>query len=237
MRLITPGTLTIGACTLDAPPMTVLTEDGRTGFEPAVARAIGRELGLDVVYADTAFTDFYDRLEAGAVDAVMFNQTITPERLERAVFSTPYGLFNDAILVRAGSDIHHVDDLRGMTVGSVIGTANMEIAEQIDGATVVGYPEGLAGWQELLRDFAAGRVDAVCDDELVLRAMEPDGYRIIHVIATANPFGIGIAKDNPELLDAVNDALRRLVESGEMERMWNEWLPTPYELKTAYVAR
>ena len=53
---------------------------GFDGFDPALARALGAELGVNVVFRDIAFDGLDAALALGQVDVAMAAITVTPER-------------------------------------------------------------------------------------------------------------------------------------------------------------
>ncbi len=49
------------------------------------------------------------------------------------------------------------------------------------------------------------------------------GLSIVKEIPTGEQYGFGISKDNPELLKAVNDALKTLKDNGEYQTIYDKW--------------
>ena len=137
---ITTGYLTIAASNFDARPMSYLNQEGeRLGYEPDLARAVCDRLGLKPIWHNLPMADFYPSLQTGHYDCVWFNQAITPERQTWVDFTRPYGLFDEALLVRADSPAHAPEDFVGR-VGGLADSTNIALAEAFAGVETVSFP-------------------------------------------------------------------------------------------------
>ncbi|MBE9156911.1 amino acid ABC transporter substrate-binding protein [Nodosilinea sp. LEGE 06152] len=222
------GVLHIAASDFDARPMSFLTPDGqRTGYEPELARTICKSLGLTPVWHNLPMAEFYTCLATGQYDAVWFNQAITPERLQVVDFTQPYGLFDEAVLVKKGSGIASVDDLASKRVGGLADSTNIALVEGFPGATAVPYPGSDQVLPEMLAALRAGDINALIDDELVLvvAAEEDDSLEIAFSLPTRVPFAIATPKTNPTLNATLNAAIAATFTDGTLAKLWAEWIP------------
>lgn len=222
------GVLHIAASDFDARPMSFLTPDGqRTGYEPELARVICKQLGLTPVWHNLPMAEFYTCLATGRYDAVWFNQAITPARQQVVDFTQPYGLFDEAVLVKKGSGIASVNDLAGKRVGGLADSTNIALVEGFPGATAVPYPGSDMVLPEMLAALRAGDIDALIDDELVLvvAAEEDDSLEIGLSLPTRVPFAIATAKTNSTLNATLNAAIAAALADGTMAKLWAEWIP------------
>ncbi|MFM7172658.1 MAG: transporter substrate-binding domain-containing protein, partial [Caldilinea sp.] len=81
------GTLVVGIA-VDYPPFEFYDPNFQIdGFDPAVMRAIGQELGLEIQFVDLAFDGLGQALALGQVDAVISAFSETPERAASLDFS------------------------------------------------------------------------------------------------------------------------------------------------------
>lgn len=224
---LTAGHLTIGASDFDARPMTYVEDGRRLGYEPDVARAVCDRLRLEPVWLNLPMAAFYSTLQAHACDIVWFNQAITPERQGHSCFTRPYGLFNEAVIVRAESPIHAAADLRGKKLGGLANSTNIELGDQFDGVELVPFPGTDQVLPEMLAALRTGEVDGVVDDELVLvTAAEADpGLRIAFTVESQHPFAIALRPDSEKLLAVLNQTLDQLETEGVLQRLWEEWMP------------
>lgn len=224
---LTAGQLTIGASDFDARPMTYVEAGQRLGYEPDVARAVCDRLGLEPVWLNLPMATFYRTLQSHACDIVWFNQAITPERQGHSRFTRPYGLFNEAVIVRADSPIQAAADLKGQKLAGLADSTNIALGEQFEGVELIPFPGTDKVLQEMLAALRAGEVEAVVDDELVLiTAAEADpSLRIAFTVETQHPFAIALRTEDESLLQVLNQTLDQLETEGVLKRLWEEWIP------------
>ncbi|MEM7773597.1 MAG: ABC transporter substrate-binding protein [Cyanobacteria bacterium P01_A01_bin.37] len=222
-----PGQLTIGCSDFDARPMTYVEDGQRFGYEPDVARAVCEKLELKPVWVNLPMMDFYSTLRAKQCDVIWFNQAITEERLGHSTFTRPYGLFDEAIIVRADSNIQSGDDLNGLKLGGLADSTNIELGEQFDGVELVPFPGSDRVLPEMLAALRAGEIDALVDDELVLiTAAEADPtLRLAFTVETRHQFAIALHPDSTELLNALNTTLDELEANSTLKKLWSQWIP------------
>ncbi|PZU98113.1 MAG: amino acid ABC transporter substrate-binding protein [Leptolyngbya sp.] len=225
---VEPGVLHIAASDFDARPMSFLTADGkRTGYEPELARHLCQQLGLTPVWHNLPMFEFYTCLATGKYDVVWFNQAITPDRQQVVDFTQPYGLFDEAVLVKKGSGIAAVADLAGRRVGGLADSTNIALVEGFPGAIAVPYPGSDKVLPEMLAALRAGEIDALIDDELVLvvAAEEDASLELAFTLPTRVPFAIATPKSNPTLNATLNAAIAAALADGTMAKLWTEWIP------------
>lgn len=223
----------------DAPPLFGLASapGGRTGYEPAVAELIAAELDRDLEWVIMPWGDMLPAARAHEVDAVLCGQGIIPARQELVDFTRPYGVFHEGILMRRGEAVPDPSGLVGKRVAAIRASANYNLASSFAGAEVVEF-ESEHVYEDMLAALRSGEVDAVCDDDVVfvpLGNSDPD-FELAFVVKTNNPWGIGVAKDRPETLAALDEALARVIADGRLRKVWEQWLPSldyPFEDHTS----
>ena len=231
-----PGLLNIVASDFDARPMSYLTPDGtRTGYEPELARIVCQRLGLTPIWHNLPMADFYTSLEKtretssaeNPFDVVWFNQAITPERQQSVTFTSPYGLFDEAVIVKANSALSSPSDLAGKRVGGLADSTNIALVEDFPGAEAVPYPGSDKVLPEMLAALRAEQIDALIDDELVLlvAAAEDPVLRMAFSLPTQVPFAIGVSKNRQVLLEKLNAVLADLLADGTLAKLWMQWIP------------
>lgn len=225
---VQPGYLNIVASDFDARPMSYLTADGqRTGYEPELARAICKQLGLTPIWHNLPMAEFYTAMATGNYDVVWFNQANTPERQQWVTFTQPYGLFDESVLVKASSPASSPADLAGQRVGGLADSTNIALVKDFPGAIAVPYPGSDNVLPEMLAALRAGEIDALIDDELVLLVAEAEDptLRMAFSLPTQAPFSIGVANDRPELSEKLDNALSDVIADGTLAQLWQTWIP------------
>lgn len=224
---VVAGTLTIAASDYSAPPMSFVRDGEYCGYEPELQRLICQRLGLNLVRRNLPMAEYYQSVIRGECDVVWFNQAITPERSQLVHFTQPYGLFDEAVLVRQETPIYSPSDLVGRRLGGLADSTNLELGKTFGDVTLVPYPGSDNVLPEMLSALRAGEIDALIDDELVLiSAAEADpSLRIAFTVPTRVPFGVGVHKENQALLSVLNSCLQEAIADGSMAQIWQKWIP------------
>ena len=234
LGLLKPGTLQVG-CEIGYPPFEYFSDDGTTpiGFDIDLGSAIAEELGVQIVRIDTAWDGIFAGLSAKKYDCIISAVTINAERAQTMDFSSPYIENWQSIVVKKGNTpITGVIGLGGKKVAYQGSTTSDEYLNDLINTGVLTcetYP-----YDKVINcfdDLSLGRVDAVICDSTVADgyvSREPDKYEISWLQSTepgavAETFGIAMDKGNVKLLKAVNDALKKLDESGKLEELRKSW--------------
>jgi ABC-type amino acid transport substrate-binding protein len=215
------GQLLVGS-DIPYPPFEFGNAPDYTGFDVELMDAIGKRLGVEVVWRDAPFNPIFNNLRNGTFDAVISAATITPKREQIVAFSDPYYDSNQSILVRADeSGITSEADLDGKSIGVQQGTTGEEKAKAISGAQVRSYPAAQGAFNALL----TGQVDAVVNDLPVSAdfAKQNNGVKVVGEIKTGEQYGIAVSKDNPGLLAAINKQLAALRSDGTYETLYKKY--------------
>jgi arginine/lysine/histidine/glutamine transport system substrate-binding/permease protein len=194
-----------------------------TGFDIDLMRAIGKEANLNIDFRNLPFDGIIPALQARTVEAAISGITITSERSRAISFSRPYFKAGLAIAVREDNNtIKNFEDLKGKRIAVQIGTTGALEAIKIPEARISQFDSAALALQELIN----GRVDAVVNDKPVtLYAIKEAGLRGVKVVGellTEEFYGIALAKNSP-YLQLINDALGRVIESGQYDVIFQQW--------------
>ena len=85
-------------------PFTFVRQDQLQGFEVDFMNAVAAETGDTAEFSTMAFSGLIGALEAGRLDTVANQITITPEREAKFVFTQPYVYDGAQVVVREGND-------------------------------------------------------------------------------------------------------------------------------------
>jgi polar amino acid transport system substrate-binding protein len=227
LGLVNDGQLTV-CSDIPYPPFEFEEGGDYTGFDIDLMRKIADTMGLELAIRDVGF----DGLQSGAVlaagqcDIAASAMTITEEREENLDFSKPYYDSKQSLLVPAGSDISSIEDLAGKKVGVQQGTTGAAYARESvpDEAEIVSFPSDA----ELYPAIKAGNVDAVLQDLPVnLDHTEGGAFEIVEEFETNEQYGFAVAEEgHDEVLDAVNDELQNLRDSGKYQEIYDQYFST-----------
>jgi ABC-type amino acid transport substrate-binding protein len=214
-------TLTVGS-DIPYPPFEQGKKGSYTGFDVELMEAIGKEIEREPEFIDSSFETIFRDLAQEKFEAVMSAATITEEREKVVDFSIPYYLSEQAILVKEGSSITGLSDLKGKIVAAQQGTTGLELGkEKAEAKELRPYPEG----PDADNALKAGTVEAVIIDAPVAKqqAEELGGIEIVEKVPTEETYGIAIAKGNTELLEGVNEGLKMAIEDGSYAKVYEKW--------------
>jgi polar amino acid transport system substrate-binding protein len=213
--------LTVGS-DIPYPPFEQGKKGSYTGFDVELMEAIGKEIGREPEFIDSSFETIFRDLAQGKFESVMSAATITEEREKVVSFSLPYYLSEQAILVKEGSSIAGLSDLKGKVVGAQQGTTGLELGkEKAEASELRPFPEG----PDADNALKAGTVEAVIIDAPVAKqqAEELGGIEIAEKVPTEETYGIAIAKEDTELVEQINEGLKETIEDGSYATVYEKW--------------
>jgi glutamate transport system substrate-binding protein len=161
-------------------------------------------------------------LENGTVNVVFATYTITAKRAERVAFAGPYFASPLAIGVAVdNADIKSVTDLGGK---DVCVQANSTAVAALTKAAPTARQTALNTNNECLEALKQKRVQAYVVDQALLIAAEAKSHDI-KVLAfgasdVADPYGIGLPKDQADMKTFVNTWLQTIIDKGLWARVW-----------------
>lgn len=225
LDLVTEGTLTVCSDVPYVPfeDFDTSAPSGFSGFDIDIVSYIADGLGLDLVVKDSSFEGLQSglSLNAGECDLAASAMTITEERAQNIDFSEGYYDSLQSLLVPADSDITGIGDLAGKRVAVQQGTTGESYAtENAEGAELVSFPSDAEMYQAIL----AGQVDAVLQDLPANVPHTADGaFTIVEEYDTDETYGLAIKKGNTALVDAVNEQLAEMRESGQYDEFYDQY--------------
>lgn len=197
------------------------------GFDIDIAKAISKEIFGDESKLELKEVTSKTRipmLQNGDIDAIIATMTITDERKEQVDFSDVYFKAGQSLLVKKGSPIQSVADIKKGTkvLGAKGSTSVKNIREQAPDATVLEFDN----YQDAFAALKAGQGDALTTDNAILFGMakqDPD-FEVVGGIFTDEPYGIAVKKGNTELQTLINDVIQSMQQSGEYDKLYESWM-------------
>jgi cystine transport system substrate-binding protein len=189
------------------------------GFDVEIGQAVAERLGVKAEFLEGRWDGLIAGLDANRYDAVINQVGITEERKKKYDFSEPYIASKAALIVKADNeDIKSFDDLKGKKSAQSL-TSNFGKLAEASGAELVGTD----GFDQSIQLVLNGRADATINDSLSFldfKKHKPDAN--VKIAATqdkADYSGIIIRKGEPELLAAINDALKQIQADGTYQKI------------------
>ena len=177
---------------------------------------------------DMDFGAVITSVQTGKDDIAMAGLTVTEERKQNIDFADVYATGVQVIIVKEGSEIDSVDDLNGKMIGCQESTTgyNYCSAAPEDGGygeeNVTAFPNGANAVQALLTD----KIDCVVIDQEPAKTFvaENEGLKILDTEFTSEDYAIGVSKENPALLAAINSALAELKADGTVDEILAKYI-------------
>lgn len=163
-----------------------------------------------------------DVLEQGEVDLVARTFTINCERWESIAFSAEYLHAGQKVLVTRDSTAKGIDDLAGRRVCAPAGTTTLERLAQYPDVEAVSADTHTA----CLVLFQQGRVDGITGDDTILAGFAAqDPYaKVVGDAISDEPYGIGAAAEDVDLVRFVNATLDTMKADGTWAKLYTRWL-------------
>jgi len=235
-EIASAGTLKVGS-NIQNPPNNFYDQDGKTpmGSEVDLIKAIAAKLGLKAEHSDMAFSSLITSLETGRVDVTMAAMNDTAERQQKIDF-VDYFTSGITIMVQKGNPqgVKSVEDLCGKSIAVNLGSSQEQFGKEQSakcvaagkGEVALSVTDSDTGNQNQLR---TGRVAAILNDlptAVYVAKTAGDGqYFEVVPLAPINggPYGIGVAKKNAKLSEAIKAALQSLIDDGTYEKIVTTW--------------
>lgn len=206
------------------PPYEMVADDGTfEGIDVDIAGKIAEKLGLELVVDDMDFGSIITSVQTGKEDIALAGLTVTDERKQNVDFTDSYATGVQVVIVPENSDIKTIDDLQGKLIGCQESTTGYAYCTDDYGEDMVtAFPSGANAVQALL----TGKIDAVVIDKQPAEAYvaQNEGLKILDTEYVAENYAIGVSKDNTALRDAVNNALKELIDDGTVQAILDQYI-------------
>ena len=164
-------------------------------------------------------------LEDGSVDLVISSFSVTQDRLKKIDFSLPYLITGVGAIMRKEhqNKIKEFSDLTNQKIAVVKGaTAESLLKENYPDLSL----EVADNKSDAMKKLTSGEVDGYSNDLLFLSVAakeNPDKYYTLEGTLSADPYGIGVQKNNKTLLNFVNNLLKKIKKDGTIQRIIDKY--------------
>lgn len=215
----------------DFPPFEELKDNGKVeGIEVEILELICKELGVELEIAQMDFDSVLPGVQAGKYDVGVSGVSVTPDREKNAMFTDPYCLAAQAIVVVDGSDIKGKADLEGKKISVQSGTTAETFCTQ-NGYDIMAYQSN----SDAELALTTGKVDAWVIDDLTAAEMvavyNEDAETplvILDEAMTTEPYAFAFTKSGSEdLVEEINKIIAKLVADGTIAAIFEKY-DAPY---------
>ncbi|MGU3500413.1 glutamate ABC transporter substrate-binding protein [Mycobacterium sp. C31M] len=205
----------------DQPGLGLKNPDGTmSGFDVDVATYVAGQLGYtpeQIEWKEAPSGQRETLIQNGQVDFIAATYSITDARKEKVSFAGPYLITGQSLLVRAdNTDIVGAESLENnKKLCSVTGsTPAQRIKDKYPGVQLQQYDT----YSACVEALKSGAIDAVTTDEVILAgyaAQSPGTFKLVGEPFSEENYGIGLKKDDTEMLTKINDAITKMETDGE----------------------
>lgn len=196
-------------------------KDETVGFDVDLAKEVAKDMGVELELKEMEFDALIGALKAGQIDMIISGMNPTDERKEQMDFSDIYYESQHAVLINAADKekFKTIEDLKGKKIGAQLGSTQQDIAVEAVGEENVTL---LPNVNNLILELKTGKVEAIITEEPVVKmAIKTNPEMVLSdIIIKSEDIGnaIGLKKDSPELVAQVSKTIKRLKDSGDLEK-------------------
>ena len=217
------GYLIVGA-KFDAKPFGFVENEEIKGYDIDIAKKIAKDIFDDeskIKFIEVNSENRISKLMSGEIDMIIATMTDTQDRRVVVDFSESYYVSGQAVLCKNPSKISSVADLKNHNIVVVIGTTAEKTLRKIytrsNVIRTLDYNEAFVAIDENTCLIA---------DDVLLKAFMIDNkdYQMFSKKLSEEPYAVALRKDEEDLKQIVNSAIKYLKQSGELDKIKNKWM-------------
>jgi len=208
------------------------------GVVKALEQKLGRTLNVVPVFATP--NGRLMMVRTGMADMECGATTHTRGREKLVSFSNTFFVAQVRGMVRANSNIHSLGDLMGKRVVSTGGTTADRLIKMATMQRSVAIEQSVGGTNlESMDMLASGNADMFVADDAILAAQRAsatqggEDFVLLDESLSFEPYGIVLPMEDREFKMVVDDALVQMMQSGEMQQVYDKWFTQPIPPKGA----
>jgi polar amino acid transport system substrate-binding protein len=206
------------------------------GYDVDFCKGVAGKMGVNAELIPLSVEARIPELKLGKIDVLAAALGYNEERAAQIDYSNRYFVSRQIVIVRQDTDIDALSDLDGLRIASNKGSSNVDYLRQlVPGAEVLTYQDSAAAFLAFVQE----KVDGYALSELGTLQLREKGavdFVIVPEPLKVEPWGLGVKKDEPALLAAVNAAMDEMEASGEAQAIFDNWFgpETAYNLKRGF---
>ncbi|MGW8303885.1 MAG: transporter substrate-binding domain-containing protein, partial [Desulfobacterales bacterium] len=228
-RILQRGELAVGM-TGNMPPLNMTSKEGELiGYEVDLARAMAKAMGVRAKLTVIPFAELLPALQAGKIDLILSNMTITPGRNLKVAFVGPYFTSGKAFLTKIktiamADEAEDIDAKNTKLVALKGSTSQAFVEEAIPDATLIAAND----YDEAVKMVLEDKVHAMVADYpiCVVSVFRYPNQGLLSVVTTLTyePIGVGVPAGDPLLVNWVENFMGIAEETGLLQELQENWL-------------
>ena len=169
----------------------------------------------------------------GTIDLECGSTTNTAERQKQVAYAPTTFVTANRFVAKKSSKIAVLTDLKGKPVVSTAGTTNLRgitglNTEKSLGMNIAVAKDHAESFLMVETDRAAAFfMDDILLASLVASSKTPDAYVIGAEAYSVEPYAIMLRREDPQFKALVDDAIKAVMKSGEIDKLYAKWFQSP----------
>ena len=170
---------------------------------------------------------------SGKIDLACETMTNNLERQKVVAFSSTFFVAANRFVSKVDANLRTLDDLKGRTVVSTIGSTNLKQITELNaarnlGLTIVAAKDNFEAFRMLESNRAVAHVmDDILLYGTVANSAAPADYVVSDEALSVEPYGILLPPDDPAFKKVVDDALAAIYRNGDINKIYAKWFLNP----------
>lgn len=228
------GTVTIGVRDSSAPLSYALGGSKYVGYHVEICERVLSALlpTASVKYLVVTSQNRIPLLQNGTIDIECGSTSNTASRKQTVAFANTTYITEARFAVRASSGITSAEQLQGKTVVTTTGTTLVQRLRKLERKGLTFQVVFGKDHSDSFLLLESGRADAFAMDDNTLAgniasARNPSDFKIVGEPLGIEPIAIMLRKDDVKFKNAVDGEIKKLVASGELQKIYNKWFMQP----------
>jgi polar amino acid transport system substrate-binding protein len=212
----------------DYPPFSIFTESDPVGFDIDIAYDIARKMGVKAEFVKMDFDSILTAVDNGEIDLGLATFTITPERNLITMFSQPYIVTGQAVLMDKSlkNSVYSFRDLN-TTQYKIVYTKGNTSENAVKKLMPDSRYFGVDTPDEALNALKTKQAHAmVADMPFCSTQSAKDAGENFHFIdepITFEPIGIAVNKEDYHLVNWINNYIQQIQSDGTYDEIYTKW--------------
>lgn len=200
-------------------------KDTLAGLDLDLAREIAKDMGVELELKELSFDALLTTLQSGQVDIIISALSATEERRKTVDFSDPYYQSTQVLLTTKENlnKFNSFDDLKDRKIGIQLSSLQDKLMQAL-------LPDGkytkIESMNTLFLSLSTNQIDGIVTSKIVSQmavASNPgfviaDKVQIDHSSLNTQGVAVAMRKGSPSLQTQLNGTVKRLNESGQMQK-------------------
>ncbi|WP_426166076.1 amino acid ABC transporter substrate-binding protein [Pseudoduganella sp. R-34] len=189
--------------------------------------------GLKVAYNPVTSANRIPLMANGTIDLECGSTTNNAERQQQVAFAPTMFVISSRLLAKKSANIQSMDDMKGRVLVATAGTTTLKQMTIMNNERKLGM-KILIGKDhpESFLMLETGRAEAEANDDILLAAQvatskAPVDFAVSKEAMSIEPYGIMMRKNDMPFKKSVDEALRKVYQSAEIQRIYNKWFMSP----------